>query len=92
MQTPKILETKWICAAALCLSLTGASAQIFKADVADNLDQGTSWSNNVAPTSSDVAAWDSTVVINTNSVLGASLSWGGVKTRLSSRPMPTGTR
>lgn len=80
MQPSKILETKWIGAAALCLSLTSApAADIFKADVADNLNLATSWSNSVAPSSSDFAAWDVTVQVNTNSVLGGNVSWGGIK-------------
>jgi autotransporter-associated beta strand protein len=81
MKIMKTLKNITLAALAICLSLTVVrAANIFKADVGDTMDLATSWSNSVAPTSSDIATWDSTIVINSDTnVLGANLSWAGIK-------------
>ena len=80
MKITKTLKITWFCAATLCLNLAStATANIFKADVADNLNLGTSWVLGTAPGTSDVATWDNTVQVNTSSVLGANQSWAGVQ-------------
>jgi autotransporter-associated beta strand protein len=59
--------------------LTADAATIYKADNTSNLNLGASWSNNVAPGTGDIGTWNHLVVNNTNSALGANLSWAGVK-------------
>ncbi len=54
-------------------------ASIYKADVADNLNLATSWTNGVAPGTSDIAVWNNIVQVNTTSALGANLSWAGIQ-------------
>jgi rhamnogalacturonan endolyase len=62
----------------LCPPVANA-ATIFKADTANNLNVAAAWSNSVAPGASDVATWNRLVVNNTNSALGANLSWSGIR-------------
>lgn len=69
----------WLSTLGLCLCLSTHAATIFKANNANNLNLASSWSNSVAPGASDVATWNHLVVINTNSALGANLSWSGIK-------------
>ncbi len=58
---------------------TNHAANVFKANNADNLNLGTSWTGGVPPTSGDVAVWDSTVGAANSVVLGASTNWAGIK-------------
>src|ERR1700722_3737952 len=79
MQTQKFVRDAVLCAALLCWSLFPVQAgNIFKADVPDNLNLASSWSNSIAPATTDIATWDHTVQVNTNSLLGANLSWAGI--------------
>lgn len=65
--------------------LAGASlahASLFvKTNNTDALNLATSWTNNAVPGASDIAQWDNTVSDpnNTTNLLGASLSWSGVR-------------
>jgi autotransporter-associated beta strand protein len=83
--TPAIHTLKTCVQALFILSLVsltvpGHAANVFKANNANNLNLGTSWTNGTTPpTSSDVAAWDSTVVAANSVVLGANTSWAGIK-------------
>ncbi len=80
MKITKTLKITWFCALTLCLNLASTqAANIFKADVTDNLNLGTSWVLGTAPGTSDVATWDSTIQVNTTSTMGADLNWGGIK-------------
>ncbi len=80
MKITKTLKITWFCAVTLCLNLASTpAANIFKAEMADNLNLATSWSNSVAPGTSDVATWDNTVLVNTTTILGANLSWAGIQ-------------
>lgn len=55
------------------------AADINKASNGTALNVGTSWVGGVAPTSSDVALWDSTVVAANTTVLGADLAFQGIR-------------
>ena len=57
------------------------AADVVKTNNTDNLNLGTSWVNGTAPTSSDVAVWNSTVnTTGTNNyALGGDLSWSGIR-------------
>jgi autotransporter-associated beta strand protein len=80
MKIKIISRTACLCAGMLCLNLSIASAaNIFKADMPDNLNLGTSWTGNVAPGASDIAVWDHTVVNNLSSSPGDNLSWQGIQ-------------
>jgi autotransporter-associated beta strand protein len=80
MQTKKSLYAAALCFALFYFSRGAAQAgNVFKADVPDNLNLATSWSNSVAPTASDIATWDQTVQVNTTSSLGANLAWAGIE-------------
>jgi len=50
-----------------------------KDDNADNLNLASSWVGGTAPGAGDVAVWDATVAANFSSLLGADLSWAGVR-------------
>ena len=72
----------------VCLSLAlglaiapnpGFAADVIKANNADNLGLGTSWTGGVAPTTADVAVWNSTVTAANTAVLGGDLSWQGIR-------------
>jgi fibronectin-binding autotransporter adhesin len=68
--------------AALLMAFGLATAQagnVIKADNANVLTDPAAWVGVVAPTTSDVATWDTTVQINTTSTLGADASWQGIK-------------
>lgn len=69
------------CVIIVALAALTSQAQIFKANNNDSLELATSWSTGVAPTSFDVAAWDSTVATPANcaNVLGASMTWRGIE-------------
>jgi fibronectin-binding autotransporter adhesin len=61
----------------LNLIITSTPA-IVKANNTNNLNLGTSWVGNVAPSSSDVAKWNSTVTTANTTALGADLTWAGI--------------
>jgi fibronectin-binding autotransporter adhesin len=79
MQTTKTIKTAWLLAVLLCLGLGSAQAALYKADNANNLNVGASWVLGGVPGASDVAGWNSTVQVNTNSALGGNLSWAGIQ-------------
>jgi len=54
------------------------AADRVKANNADALNLPTSWTGPV-PTSADVAVWDHTITANRSTVLGADLSFGGIR-------------
>src|SRR3954453_8098421 len=54
-------------------------ATFIKADNANDLNLTTAWVGGVAPGAADVAQWDSTVSGANTTLLGASLSWLGLK-------------
>jgi autotransporter-associated beta strand protein len=61
------------------LPRVGFTADVIKANNADTLGLGTSWAGGVAPTSGDVAVWNSTVTGANTAVLGGDLSWQGIR-------------
>ncbi|WP_075090214.1 hypothetical protein [Verrucomicrobium spinosum] len=65
--------------AAFCMALPSAHGDtIIKADNADALNLGTSWSGGLVPGTNDVAQWDSSVTgVNTVN-LGADAGWRGL--------------
>lgn len=65
----------------ILLSFTPAlhAAEIAKANNADALNIGSSWSLGTAPTATDVALWDSTVLAANGAALGADTTWQGLK-------------
>jgi autotransporter-associated beta strand protein len=79
MQTTKNIKIAGLLAVLLCFGLGSAQAALYKADNANNLNVGASWVLGGVPGSSDVAGWDSTVAVNTSSLLGADLSWAGIQ-------------
>ena len=79
-------------AATLCLCFHSKATDIYKADTADTLNLGSSWTNEVAPTAADVAVWDSTVQLNTTSTLGADASGRRNFSRRPSYPPPADDR
>jgi autotransporter-associated beta strand protein len=52
---------------------------IAKLDNATALNDGLSWSGGIAPGSGDIALWDATVTAANTTVLGADLSWAGIR-------------
>ncbi|MGH7953105.1 MAG: beta strand repeat-containing protein, partial [Limisphaerales bacterium] len=80
MKIKTIFPMASLCVGSLYLSLSIASAaNIYKADVPDNLNLDSSWTGGGAPGAADVAVWDHTVVNNLSSSPGANLSWGGIQ-------------
>ena len=60
-------------------ALTVPAATIVKTNNTDNLNLGSSWVGGVAPTSADIAQWDSTVTAANSVALGANANWAGIK-------------
>src|SRR5208283_5185535 len=60
---------------------TSEAANIQKTNNATSLDQGASWVGGIAPGTSDLAVWDSTVstAANCTNTLAAPVSWGGIQ-------------
>jgi fibronectin-binding autotransporter adhesin len=56
-----------------------AETTITKADNADALNLGPSWSGGIAPGASDIGLWDNTVSTANATVLGGDLSWAGIR-------------
>ncbi len=65
-------------AALLCLQPAWAVDRT-KANNTTNLNDTGSWSGGVVPTSSDVGVWDDTVTGTNTTVLGADMSWQGIR-------------
>jgi fibronectin-binding autotransporter adhesin len=63
----------------LVVCWSSEAADVIKADNADNLNLGSSWSGGVPPTSADVAVWDATVTIANPVNLGANTNWAGIR-------------
>lgn len=72
-------------ARALALGSTLATAvathagTVFKADNSDDLNLGSSWVGGLAPTNTDIAAWDSTVTGANTTLLATNTTWAGLK-------------
>ncbi len=69
----------WLTLAIASLVITSQADDRFKADNQDNLNLTTSWDGGVAPGANDVAVWDNRVTAATTLLLGADLSWGGIR-------------
>src|SRR6516164_9397477 len=67
------------CAAALILSLPATAGNVVKTNNTDNLNLGSSWVGGVPPASTDVAVWDNTITAGNTTLLGANLTWAGIK-------------
>lgn len=65
--------------ACLCVHLSAHAADAYKLDNTANLNLPGSWENDVAPTSTDVANWDSFVTSANSTQLGANLAWDGIR-------------
>jgi autotransporter-associated beta strand protein len=61
------------------LACESYAATIIKANNSDNLNLSTSWVGGTAPGSLDVAQWDNTLPGASTTVLGADLSWQGLR-------------
>jgi autotransporter-associated beta strand protein len=55
------------------------AADVVKASNTTDLNLGASWTSGTAPTSADVAVWNSTVTAANTVNIGASLNWAGVR-------------
>lgn len=62
-------------------SPTNNGAWIIKADNNNNLNLGSSWTNGVAPGTTNIAIWDATVATaaNCTNMLNANANWGGIQ-------------
>jgi fibronectin-binding autotransporter adhesin len=56
-----------------------AETTITKADNADALNLGSSWSGGIAPGASEIGLWNSAVTTANATVLGGDLSWAGIR-------------
>ena len=80
-KTQMIFGFVWVLAVMLAVlwSPVAMGAIMIKANNADNLNLGSSWTNGVPPTSVDIAQWDSGTTGAVNTVgLGADMSWQGI--------------
>lgn len=66
------------------------AADVFKADSADNLDQGTAWVGGFPPTAADVGVWDTAVVTANIPFLGVDTNYLGVRIGNPSVPVQIG--
>lgn len=55
------------------------AADITKADNIDNLNLGTSWALGTAPSVADIAIWNSAVTSANSTLLGANMTWSGIR-------------
>src|ERR1043166_6940196 len=66
-----------------CVALATAhslhAATIYKANNTANLNTTGAWTNNVVPGASDIAVWDNNVPGANTTLLGASMTWAGVR-------------
>ena len=74
-----LLSKTVLLAASFSLVASLPAAEIAKTNDANALDLGTSWVGGVAPGSSDIALFDSTITAQVQPQLGADTSWGGIK-------------
>jgi autotransporter-associated beta strand protein len=58
---------------------TAMAGDVVKADNTTDLNLDASWLLGTAPTAGDVAVWNSTVTGANSTLLGADLSWGGIR-------------
>jgi fibronectin-binding autotransporter adhesin len=77
--SPTRILTKSIASIAALYAITAHSAVVFKADNSDDLFNATSWSLGAVPTAGDIATWDATVTSANSELLGADLSWLGLR-------------
>ena len=63
----------------LNLVITSVVSALAKANNADNLNLPTSWTTGVVPGPSTIAPWNSLVTAPNTTVLGADLTWAGIK-------------
>lgn len=78
-QTPQnLMRTALLCGS---LAVAGSlhATDIIKAANTNNLNDLNSWTGGVVPGTADVAVWDSTVTGPNSTLLGADLSWSGVR-------------
>jgi fibronectin-binding autotransporter adhesin len=75
----------------LNLVITGTAPGVVKANNTDNLNLGSSWVGNAAPTPDDIAVWNSTVTSANTTVLGGDLTWSGMKIENPSGPVTINT-
>lgn len=88
---PPLLKASWVsprCSGLICVGAmllfgwagpAAPAADRFKANNTDDLNQTTSWAGGVVPGGADVAVWDDTVMSANTTVLGADLSWHGIR-------------
>ena len=70
--------SRLIMAMAMILNVLAVKANVIsKANNADALNLGTSWVNNVAPGTNDIATWDAALTASRTYTLGENLSWLG---------------
>ena len=70
------------CCAALGSALAISSlhaADVIKANNADQLSSGSSWQNNQPPGAGDVAVWNNNVTSANSPLLGANVTWAGIR-------------
>ena len=77
--TPRALSLPILVAAATLAPLSSHAADVVKANNTTALNVGTSWVGGAVLGTSDVAVWNSTVTGANTSVLGADLSWQGIR-------------
>jgi autotransporter-associated beta strand protein len=76
----RILSVPAAALASLALiQFTANAATLSKADNTNDLNLATSWSGSVVPGANDIAQWDSTVTAANSTLVGANLSFAGVK-------------
>ena len=69
-----------VCAASIAVfAATAHAATITKADNLDDLSLSTSWLLGAVPGAGDIALWDSNVTAASTVLLGANLSWSGIR-------------
>src|SRR2546429_3359470 len=82
MNTPALQKIiRFVCPVSLALALghSAHAANVYKTNNTANLNTATSWTNNVVPGAADIAIWDNTVPGANTTLLGANLSWLGVR-------------
>ena len=76
----RILSAPAAALASLALiQFTANAATLSKADNTNDLNLATSWSGSVVPGANDIAQWDATVTGANSTLVGADLSFAGVK-------------
>src|SRR6266571_4670167 len=82
MKTPVLQNIiRFGCFVSLVIGLlhSARAVNIYKTNNTANLNTAASWTNNVVPGAADVAVWDNTVPGANTTLLGANLSWLGVR-------------